>query len=325
MFSENEPGHYSILSKLIITRLNKCGKTFPHFGGRIPVIGHKQQIVDEQFTPYRRSQIWLGEPADAATYRDEGFRIAERLRKLETDELFDVAADPHADDRTRWQATLKLPREIVQRLANTLIQRSDDCWWATMVKLCPPSETAVTIEALRSQLQSNDKGCRHRAMQLLSKFGDDSFTANVHEMLESDDKIERLVAISCLAARGNEESSRILDDYATCDTNPIASRVDAATRLLRMGNKEYSSFLAEIARKEQSESAYYAACGIQHHHDRIEAFQLFLHIVSQPEHPAAPVTVMHITTLMGNHQLGFETEGLFATRRWLKSEIANAR
>lgn len=194
-----------------------------------------------------------------------------------------------------------------------------------MVRLCPPARTPETIKALRSQLYSKDKGCRYRALQLLCEFGDDSFASKIQQMLESDDIVERLVAISCLASRGNKESSRILDDYAKCDANPIASRVEAAIRLLRMGNKQYSSFLAQIARTDQSESAYHAACGIQHHHDKTEAFQLFLFIISRNGHPAAPATVLHVTTLMGNFELGLEAEGLFASRCWLESEIAKAR
>lgn len=86
--------------------------------------------MDEQFKPYRRSQIWLGEPAVADAYYDEDTKIAERLRNLNSQELYDIAADEQADDRTRWQATLKLSRDDSQRLANTLIQRSEDFWWA---------------------------------------------------------------------------------------------------------------------------------------------------------------------------------------------------
>lgn len=281
--------------------------------------------MDDQFIPFQRSQFWLGLPDEADAYRDEGVRIDESLSELEVGELFDVAADRHANERTRWLAALKLPREVAQRLANTLIRRSDDYWWATMVKICPPSDSSETIEALREQLQSENRGCRHRAMQLLSKLGDNSFAADAQKMLTSEDKIERMVAISCLAASGNEESIRMLDNYVMCDVNPIASRVDAAIQLLRMGNSQYSSFLAKIAHEEQNESAYHAACGVQHHHDKIEGYQLFLHILRQSDHVAAPVTVMHVTALMGNHQLGFEMEGLCASRDWLESEIAKAR
>ena len=281
--------------------------------------------MDELFKPYRRSQIWLGEPNDAAAYHEEGTRIAERLRCLNSQELFDVAADASGYDRTRWQATLELPRDDAQRLADMLIHRSNDYWWATMVKLCPPSNSPGTINALRQRLKSSERGCRHRAMQLLSKLGDDSFTANVHAILESDDNIDRLVAISCLAARESDESLQILRNYTTIESNPLASRVDAATSLLRIGEKQYSVFLSQIAREDQSESAYYAACGIQHHHAKIEAFHLFLHILSKPDHPATPVIVMHITSLMGNHPLGFELAGLNESRRWLESAIANDR
>jgi hypothetical protein len=281
--------------------------------------------VDEQFKPYRRSQVWLGEPNDPAAYQVEGTRIADRLKFLNSQELFDVAADASEDNRTRWEATLKLPRDDAQRLTDMLVQRPDDHWWTTMVKLCPPSNSPETINALRQWLKSPKRGCRHLAMQLLSTLRDDSFTANVHAMLESDDKIDRVVAISCLAARESDESLQILRNYTANESNPLASRVDAATRLLRNGEKQFSLFLVQIAREDQSESAYYAACGIQHHHDKIEAFQLFLHILRKPDHPATPVTVMHITTLMGNYQLGFEHEGLNQSRRWLESEIANDR
>lgn len=281
--------------------------------------------MDKQFKPYRRSQIWLGEPAVADAYNDEGTKIAERLRSLNSQELFDIAADEQADDRARWQATLKLTRDEAQRLANMLIQRSEDFWWASMVRLCPPTNSPNTIEALRQRLQSPERRCRHRAMQLLSELGDRSFAADVHAMLDSNDRIERLVAISCLAVSDFEESKQILRNYAACKSKPLRSRVDAATRLLRMGEKQYSKLLVRIAREELCESAYYAACGILHHHDRTEAFKLFLEILSKPDHAATPVSVMHITTLMGNHRLGFELDGLAHSRRWLESEIENAR
>ncbi len=162
-------------------------------------------------------------------------------------------------------------------------------------------------------------------MQLLSAMGDNSFEANVHAMLESNDKIERLVAISCLAASASEESKQTLRIYAASEANPIQSRVDAATRLLRLGEKQYAMLLVRIAREEPSETAYYAACSIQHHHDKTEAFKLFLQILSKPDHAAAPIVVMHITILTGDHRLGFELAGLAQSRRWLESEIENAR
>lgn len=281
--------------------------------------------MDEQFKPYRRSQIWLGEPAVADAYHDEGNKIAERLRNLNSQELFDIAADEHADDRARWQATLKLSRDEAQRLANMLIQRSDDHWWASMVRICPPTKSPETIEALRQRLKSPNRSCRHRAMQLLSKMGDNSFATNVHAMLDSNDGVERLVAISCMELVDSQESKQVLRDYATCETNPIRSRVNAATSLLRMGEKEFATLLVRIALGESGQAAYYAACSILYHQDCIEGYKLFLQILNKPDHPAKSIAVLHITNVMGNLELGFEQAGLAAARSWLESEIESAR
>ena len=67
--------------------------------------------MNEHFRPYRRSLVWLGEPGDAAAYREESTRIAERLQGLNALEWFDVAADEREADRSRWQATFTLTRD----------------------------------------------------------------------------------------------------------------------------------------------------------------------------------------------------------------------
>lgn len=281
--------------------------------------------MEEKFSPYLRSQIWLGEPEEAAAYQEEGTKITERLRGLNIQELFDIAADERSDDRVRFHAALKLPFDDAQKLANILIQRSEDHWWASMVRLCPPTKSPETIEALQQRLKSPNRSCRHRAMQLLSKMGDNSFATNVHAMLDSNDGIERLVAISCMELVDSQESKQVLRDYATCETNPIRSRVNAATSLLRMGEKEFATLLVRIALGESGQAAYYAACSILYHQDCIEGYKLFLQILNKPDHPAKPIAVLHIANVMGNLDLGFDQAGLAAARSWLESEIDSAR
>lgn len=278
--------------------------------------------MGEHFQPYERSQIWLGESAARAVYDEESRAIASRLYDLKEEEIYVIAADATEGDRVRWEATLRLPRERAQQLADELLQREEDYWWASMVRLCAPSRNSVVMHSLRKQLTSPSRGCRVRAMQLLARMGDDSVLPRVHEMLDSKYDLDRLVAVTCLQAYGSEDSKATLRRYVAHEPNPIATRVRAADALLRLGERGFADVLIDIATMHQSSSAYNAACGILHHLDKRRGFELFAHILAQADHPAASVTVMHVTRLMGNHELGFESSGLDVSRLWLASQLA---
>lgn len=278
--------------------------------------------MNNRFQPYQRSQVWLAEPDKAAAYRQEGEQIASRLNKLSNEELFVLAANASEEDRVRWEAALRLPREKMQELVDVLVQREEDYWWASVVRLCAPSNTADVQHSLRKQLDSPERGCRHRAMQLLSRMGDDTAISREHEMLDSEDHRARLVAVTCLQGRDSDESRAKLRCYVAEEANPIATRVRAATALLMLGESEYSEVLRNIALNEQSRSAFEAAVSIQHHGDKLQGFELFAQILIEPDHPAAAITVLHVTTLMGKHQLGYELVGLDESRKWLASQLA---
>lgn len=279
--------------------------------------------MTDDFQPKRRPQI---DPAELAALEEVGDRIAERLRELDASALYDIAADACEPERVRWEAAFRLPRELAQLLADTLIQRRDE-WWVTMVLICPPTDspaTPATVEALKQQLSSPVRGCRLRAMQLLSKMRGMSLEAEVSSMLAGDDQRDRFVAVTCLAARNDEASVKSLADYVGCDANPVKTRIEAAVALLRLGHADSVSFLRRIAQEDGSENAYDAAVGVLHHHDKIEGYRLFQFILSKPDHAAAPMTVCHVCHNMGNYELGYEAAGLIEARRWLSSQIGNA-
>lgn len=278
--------------------------------------------MSTQFKPYQRSQMWLAEPAQAAAYREEGDHIALRLNNLSNEELFAFAANISEYDRVRWEAALRLPREKMQELVDVLVQREDDHWWVSVVRLCAPSNTADIKHCLRKRIDSHDRGRRHRAMQLLARMGDDTAIAQEHELLDSKDSAERLVAVTCLQGRDSDESRAKLRCYVAAEANPIETRVRAATALIKLGESEYSDILRSIALNEQSKSAYEAAVSIHNHVDKLKGFELFAQILDEPDHPAAAITVLHVTNLMGKHELGYELVGLEESRKWLASQLA---
>ena len=279
--------------------------------------------MSEKFQPYRRSQIWLGEPAELAAYRQEGEQINSRLYGSSEDKLYVIAADVTEEERVRWEAALRLSRERAEELANELVQREGDYWWASMVRLCPPSATVDIKRSLQNHSVSPDTRCRYRAMQLLSRMGEDSLMPRVFEMLKSSVKIERLIAVTCLEARDSQESRSRLQSYVADESNPTITRVRAATSLLRLGDSGYARILTDIALHINSESAYYAACSILHLVGKRQGLELFASILSQADHPAAPVTVMHVANLMGDYEQGFELAGLDKSRRWLETQLSN--
>ena len=243
---------------------------------------------------------------------------------LKSTELFSLACNVDVDNETRLQAARKIPWHLTQRLINVLISRPDDVLWPALEKFNRLSDTPPNREALRLQLGNQYTRSRHRAMEILSEFGDDSISGQIDSMLGCDDRTAQLSAIWCLTFRGNESSKNRLREYVRSKTAPINSKVDAAKGLLQLGEMKYMIFLRRVARSDQSEVAYHAACGIQRY-NRIETYRLFLRILSNASHPASPVTVLHVATnFMKQHQLGYKHEGLEKSRRWLKTELENA-
>ena len=281
--------------------------------------------MDDMFQPYKRSQYWLGEPAALAEYQAEGTRISKRVEALGTAELFSLASDATANDRARYRAAVNLPWHLKQRLLNNLIKRLNDVWWTKLVKFYRPSKSSTILNALRMHLDRPHSQCRHWALQLLSEFGDTDASEQICVLLDSSHRADQLFAISSLAGRGDECSKVKLRNFVKKESAPTSLRVEAAGKLLRLGEASNVTFLRRVASVLWSKSAYHAACHIQHGYDRAEAFRLFLKILRRAEHPAASVTVMHVANLMHQQQIGFEQEGLNIARRWLATEMKNAR
>ena len=266
--------------------------------------------MNGEFKPYNRSRYRLGEPEAIAARKAEHIRILRNISGLKTTELFSLACNVNANNRKRYQAAYGIPWHLRQRLLNVLVSRSNDSLWPSLEKFNRLKDTLPNREALKLQLRSEYSSNCHRAMEILSEFGDDSISKQIDSMLGCDDRSAQLVAIRCLTLRENESSRNRLREYVRSKTAPINSKVDAAKGLLRMGEMKYTIFLRRVARNDHSKVAYHAACGIQRY-NKIETYRLFLRILSNASHPASPVTVLHVATnLMKQRQIGFEHKGL---------------
>ena len=246
--------------------------------------------------------------------------IEARLRDFDATDLFQVAADISEAGRARRIAMQRLLMPEMQRLSDELVLRPDDGTKWMAFSRCAPTKTDAAILALRRCLDSASRRDQRLGLYELSRMGDRAAISQMEAMLTNEDPDEHRFAISCIAQRDDEVALGLLRAYASCESNPLDIRVQAAGSVLSKGFDDVLPFL-ECTAKSEVESAYYAAINIQQH-NRLAGLRLLDAILAIPAHPAAPIIVLDIFSKIEFRGIKESNEDQLAeARRLLAIEI----